>query len=135
MPERFRDKLLTFHGKYFFVNVDAPDGELTVEELGADGNVIVPFTRASCVPVSVNKTLQQVTWNGAKDLSALAGKAVRFRFHLRNGELYSFWVSPDESGASHGYTGGGGPGFTGPTDTVGAAAYEAVKLLPPVTAE
>ena len=33
--------------------------------------------------------------------------------------LYSFWVSPDKSGASYGYVGGGGPGFTGAIDTVG----------------
>ena len=47
---------------------------------------------------------------------------VRFRFHLRNGELYAFWVSPEASGASHGYVAAGGPGFTGMTDTVGARA-------------
>jgi hypothetical protein len=47
---------------------------------------------------------------------------VRFRFHLSNGSLYSFWVSPDDSGASHGYIGAGGPGFTGPTDTAGKSA-------------
>ena len=63
--------------------------------------------------------------DGADDLSALAGKPVRFRFHLRNGSLYSFWVSPETSGASHGYVAAGGPGFTGPADTVGQAAYVA----------
>jgi len=43
---------------------------------------------------------------------------------LAKGDLYSLWMSHDESGASHGYVAGGGPGFTGPTDTVGKAAYE-----------
>lgn len=51
-----------------------------------------------------------------------AGRPVRFRFQLTNGSLYSFWVSPEESGASYGYVGAGGPGFTEPTDTVGKAA-------------
>jgi hypothetical protein len=46
---------------------------------------------------------------------------VRFRFHLRQGSLYAFWVSPERNGASHGYVAGGGPGFSGPTDTVGQA--------------
>ena len=59
-----------------------------------------------------------VTWKAA-GLGALAGKPVRFRFHLRNGRLYAFWVSPDASGASHGYVAAGGPGFAGPVDTVG----------------
>jgi len=34
--------------------------------------------------------------------------------------LDSNWVSPDRSGASHGYVAAGGPEFTGPTDTVGS---------------
>jgi hypothetical protein len=63
-----------------------------------------------------------VKWNGAKDLSSLTGQPVRFRFLLRNGKLYSFWVSPDVTGASHGYVAAGGPSFTGPSDTVGTEA-------------
>jgi hypothetical protein len=43
------------------------------------------------------------------------------RFHLTNGQLYSFQVSPDLSGASHGYVAAGGPGLTGPVDTTGNA--------------
>ena len=50
-------------------------------------------------------------------LALLAGRPVRFRFHLANAKLYSFWVSPDLSGASHGYVAAGGPGFTGAMDT------------------
>jgi hypothetical protein len=43
-------------------------------------------------------------------LASLAGKPVRFRFHLTNGRLYAFWVSRDESGRSDGYLAAGGPG-------------------------
>ena len=50
---------------------------------------------------------------------ALAGRPVRLRFFLRRGRLYAFWVSPSSSGASLGRVAAGGPGFTGPTDTVG----------------
>jgi len=39
------------------------------------------------------------------------------RIQIEGNSVY--WVSPDKSGASHGYVGAGGPGFTGPTDTVG----------------
>src|SRR5262249_19262842 len=56
------------------------------------------------------------------DLARLPGQAVRFRFHLWNGELYAFWVSPNDAGASHGYVAAGGPGLTGPTDSVGDKA-------------
>ncbi|MHC4951816.1 MAG: hypothetical protein ACYTEU_12660, partial [Planctomycetota bacterium] len=109
---------VTFKGKHLFVNVDCPKGKLKVEVLGKDGKVIAPFTVANCTPISSDKTLVKVNWKD-KNLSALAGKPVQFRFHLTNGSLYAFWVSPDASGASYGYVGGGGPGFTGPTDTVG----------------
>jgi hypothetical protein len=94
---------------------------LKVEVLDEDGKVIAPFTVANCTPISSDETLVKVNWQD-KNLSDLAGKPVRFRFHLENGSLYSFWVSPDKSGASHGYVGAGGPGFTGPTDTVGQGA-------------
>jgi hypothetical protein len=110
---------VTFRGKYLFVNADAKAGELRVEVLDKDGRVIKPFTRSKCTPIRADKTLQPVKWGRHADLSALAGQPVQFRFHLRGGRLYSFWVSPEPSGASHGYVAAGGPGFTGPTDTVG----------------
>jgi hypothetical protein len=113
---------VSFRGGHLFVNVDCPKGELKAEVLDSDGNVIEPFTSRNCRGVSADKTLAPVTWRRG-DLSKLAGKPVRFRFHLNNGKLYSFWVSPDRSGASHGYVGAGGPGFTGATDTVGTGAY------------
>jgi arylsulfatase A-like enzyme len=118
---------LKFSGRHLFVNVDAPKGKLQVEVLDADGNVIAPFMRNNCVPVTADSTIQCVKWKSGDDLSALAGKPVRFRFHLKQGRLYAFWVSPEESGASHGYVAAGGAGFTGTTDTVGVAAYSTVK--------
>ncbi len=114
---------LRFSGKHLFVNADADGGELRVAVLGENGKPIPGFSQADCVTIRADKTLQAVQWKGAKDLSALAGKSVRFRFHLKNASLYAFWVSPDASGASHGYVAAGGPGLTGPTDTVGEAAY------------
>ena len=118
---------LTFRGKHLFVNVDAAAGELRVEVLNKDGDVIEPFSRDACEAIRANKTLQPVVWRGTddfeRDLSAVAGQEVRLRFHLKKGRLFSFWVSPDSSGASHGYVAAGGPGFTGPTDNVGSAAY------------
>jgi hypothetical protein len=119
-----------FKGKYLFANVDCPRGELRVEVLDEKGRVIAPFSLDQCTAISANKTLQAVAWAGAQDLSKLAGKTVRFRFHLRNGKLYAFWVSPETSGASHGYVGAGGPGYDGPTDTVGVAAYRAANPPP-----
>ena len=112
-----------FSGKHLFVNVAAPTGSLRVEIVDEARKPIAPFTRENCKPVSADSTLQRIEWDGGGDLSALAGKPVRFRFHLTNGALYAFWVSPNVDGASHGYVGAGGPGFPGLVDTVGGASY------------
>ena len=110
---------MSFSGRFLFVNSDTDAGELRVEVINEKGEVIAPFSRGNCTPVRSDKTLQAVNWTGTNDLTELAGKPVRFRFYLQRGHLYSFWVSPDSPDASHGYVAAGGPGFTGPTDTVG----------------
>ena len=95
-------------------------GQLRVEALDECGAVIPPFSLDNCTPLRGDGTRQAVAWKDGGDLSTLAGKPVRFRFHLTRGKLYAFWVSPDRNGASHGYVAAGGPEFDGPTDTVGA---------------
>ena len=109
---------LVFSGSHLFVNVNDPSGQLTVDVLDANGNVIPAFAAGNCVPVSADKTRQEVTWSGAS-IGSLAGQNVKFRFNLTNGSLYSFWVTASAQGASNGYVAAGGPGFTGVTDTVG----------------
>ena len=127
---------VSFQGKHLFVNVDDPKGELRVELLDEQGQVLAPYSREKCAPVSVDKTLQSVTWQGADDLSAVAGKPVRFRFHLKTGSLYAFWVSPDESGVRQ-LADGGGLQAEAPASPasagwrIGMAAYEAAKVACP----
>jgi hypothetical protein len=121
--------VVTFRGAYPFVNVEAPQGELRVEILDAGGQPIAPLTRDNCVPVEGDYTLAPIRWTGAADLSAVAGKKVRFRFHLRSGKLYAFWVSPEPSGASHGYVAAGGSGFVGNKDTVGKPIAQDPRTL------
>lgn len=120
---------VTFNGKYMFVNTNCYHGDLTVEILDKDGKVIEPFSRKNCVPISVDKTLWPVAWKGADDLSKLSGQEVKFKFYLKYGQLYSFWISPDQSGASYGYVAAGGPGFTSNIDTTGSKAYEAAYKI------
>jgi hypothetical protein len=121
--ENLTTRPVIFSGKYLFVNVDCPQGELKCEVLDEKGGIISPYSLNNCIPVSSNKTLVQLRWKNIGDLSDLSGKPVRIRFHLRKGSLYAFWVSHDESGASNGYVGAGGPGFTGSKDTVGINGY------------
>ena len=60
-------------------------------------------------------------------MAGLAGKPVRIRFRVTDGDLYSFWVSPSEAGESRGFNAAGGPGFTGGIDNEGMNAYKAAK--------
>jgi hypothetical protein len=119
---RLTTRLVRFRGRHLFVNNDAPRGELRVEVLDVKGQVIPTFSRTNCMPIQADRTSQRVQWKGSHDLSRLAGRPVKFRFYLRDGRLYAFWVSPETSGASHGYVAAGGPGFKGTTDTVGRDA-------------
>ena len=107
--------------QHLFVNTNTKKGMLQVESLDNQGNKIEPYSQINCVPISKDTTCQLVRWKNGEDLSSLAGKSVKFRFHLTNGQLYSFWVSPDLTGASDGYVAAGGPGFTTAIDTVGSS--------------
>ncbi len=107
---------VSFSGKFPFVNVNAKGGELRTEILDAEGKVIAPFTTEASIPLQTDGTKQRLAWKGADDLSALVGKPVRLRFHLSHGELYAFWVSAKENGASGGYTAAGGPVLSGERD-------------------
>jgi hypothetical protein len=113
-------RVIAFNGEELFVNCDARDGELRVEVLGDDGKVLAPFENKNCQPIRTNSTCQRVSWNGVRNLAHLKNRPVSLRFHAVNSKLFAFWVSPNKSGASNGYVAAGGPGFTGPTDTIGA---------------
>ena len=105
---------LTFDGKYLFVNADVKGkkGMLAVEILDENGTPISGFTKKDCVAMKKeNCTKQLITWKNHQDLTELAGKTIRLKFYLTDGDLYAFWISPWETGESRGYTAGGGPGL------------------------
>jgi hypothetical protein len=109
-----------FSGRHLFLNLDARDGNCTVEVLDVNGAVVRPFTADACRPVRGDSTRVRVEWTGVPDLSSMAGTPVRFRFHLTRGRLYAFWVGATPGGASGGFVAAGGPGFTTPIDDRGA---------------
>ncbi|MDP6037939.1 MAG: glycosyl hydrolase family 32, partial [Candidatus Latescibacteria bacterium] len=104
-----------FKASRLFVNVDNPHGELKVELL-VDGQPVAGLDAESCVPVSKDSTCCEVTWRSGIDLSRVANRSVQFRFHLKSGRLFSFWVTDKPNGASAGYLGAGGPGYANGRD-------------------
>lgn len=106
---------LTFDGKYLFVNIDAQHGEVRAEVLDEQGRLINGFSADDCLAVSGDHTKIMLRWRNA-GLETLQGKAVKFRFILRNAGIYSFWVSRSLRGESRGYVSGGGPDYHAPID-------------------
>jgi hypothetical protein len=129
-PASLTTRPVQFKGSYMFVNVNDPTGSLTIQVLNPTTSAVL----ATSQPISVNKTLQAVSWtNGVADLTQWENQPVEFEFSMTNGELYSFWVTSSAAGASNGYVAGGGPGFTGITDTLGTAAYPTVAATPEIS--
>jgi hypothetical protein len=119
-PGQVTTRPVRFRGKHLFVNADVRDGSLRAEVLDEGGSAIEPFTLSNCETIGrMDGTELRIRWRKAADLSAVAGRGVRLRFEVAGGKLYSFWVSPEESGASFGHVAAGGPGFGGPIDDVG----------------
>ena len=107
---------LRFSGTHLFVNADLTGGELTVAVLDEHGRAIPGYSKDACVAATGNGTRLPVAWRGAS-LASLAGQAVRLRFEMTRGRLFSFWVSPWPTGESRGFPAAGGPAFADPVDT------------------
>lgn len=100
--------------KYLFVNID---GGMTVEVLHPGSASVV----LSSVPLHTNSTRAQVQWVSGTHLPSTSTMGpFQLRFSLRPGtQFYSFWVSPDQCGASGGSVAGAGPGFNTSRDEHG----------------
>ncbi|MDX1980856.1 MAG: hypothetical protein SFV51_11345 [Bryobacteraceae bacterium] len=92
-------RLLRCSGAHLFVNLQ---GELSVEVMDSRGRVVA-------APRAVKADSARLRLDC--DLSALTGRAIRLKFHLHQGRLFSFWITPCATGASNGYVAAGGPGF------------------------
>ncbi|HNC24536.1 MAG TPA: hypothetical protein PLU52_10035 [Opitutaceae bacterium] len=89
----FDTRPVVLDGGRLCVNASAP-GELRVELTSRDGRDPLPGWEAgACVPITGDHTRMEVQWPGRK-LSELQGRAVRIRFHLKDADLYSFWLEP-----------------------------------------
>ncbi len=81
---------LRFTGSKMIVNCDCPLGWLRVELQDEAGAPIPGYAEADCDAIAENAVRQTVTWQGNADVSALAGKTIRVRVIVGDGEFYSF---------------------------------------------
>ena len=84
-PIRFRGKQLeinfTTHGKRGHVRVELQD---------ASGKTIPGFAATNSSPLSGDSTARIVQWNTKAKLPKLAGKTIRIKFEVKDGDLYSY---------------------------------------------
>ncbi len=101
---------VSYRGSRLFVNAAVSGGFVEAEVLDENLDTLAAFGKFCGDSTRVElKAL-------SGSLESLAGRPVRFRFRVKGGGLYSFWVSDSPSGRSHGYLAGGGPGYAGLKD-------------------
>lgn len=85
-----RTRLLRFTGNQLTVNYStSAGGHLQVEIQDETGQAIQGFRLEDCVPLIGDSIQQAVRWKDNPDLSRLAGRLVRLRFVLQDGDLYA----------------------------------------------
>jgi hypothetical protein len=77
-------------GKQLFVNADVEKGRLMVEVLDPNGKVMEGYDQESSAIQHEDSVRQEIKWKRAMALPA--GVPMRLRFHLENGDLYSYWI-------------------------------------------
>jgi hypothetical protein len=90
---------LVFQGRILTVNAQVSHGELGVEVLDRDGSPLKGYARDDCILPNFDAVQQTVRWKDHEDLGELAGRPVRLRFYLRQGDFYAFQIHHAEPAA------------------------------------
>jgi len=84
-------KPFRFEGNRLAFNLDTGAmGEGRVAILEADGKAIAGFELGQCDLLNGDHFDKVISWNGRKDVSSVAGKAVRLHMKMRGTRLYAF---------------------------------------------
>ena len=83
-------KPLIFSGNRLIINFStSAAGEVKVEIQNSAGNPLPGYTQEECPALFGDAIERLVVWKKGNDLAALAGRAVRLRFILKDADLYS----------------------------------------------
>ncbi|NLK40015.1 MAG: glycosyl hydrolase family 32 [Clostridiales bacterium] len=103
------EKMICHGKKYLFVNANSIKGQILVEVLDENEQCLAGFSASECIPIIADKTKMVVQWQTGNDLSFLDGIPFKLRFHLKESDLYAFWLSDDIGGSSNGFDAAGSP--------------------------
>jgi hypothetical protein len=83
--------LIKFSGKRLELNVDTSGGGSVIVELLDENDKPIPgFSKDDATAANGNSVRMAVRWGERADVGALAGKAIRIRFHMCDCKLYAF---------------------------------------------
>jgi hypothetical protein len=86
---------LTFTGDILELNyATSAAGHVRMEIQDQAGNPLPGYTLQDCPPIVGDDIKRTVTWNGNADISRLVGVPARFRFELKDADVYSFRLAP-----------------------------------------
>ncbi len=95
-PGEMLTRLLRFAGHHLVLNyATSAGGSLRVEIQDDAGRAIPGFRLEDCLPLVGDAIQQPVRWKNDPDLSRWAGKMVRLRFVLQDGDLYALQFRKD----------------------------------------
>lgn len=88
-------KPFTFTGKKLHLNLSTGvSGHVAVEIQDAGGQPLPGFTLEDCDALSYDDIDRVMTWKGNADVGHLAGKPLRLRWQVKDGDVFSFWFAP-----------------------------------------
>lgn len=100
-PGEVVTKPLQFAGQELEVNLaTSAAGFLRVEIQDAEGKPVPGFAAADCPEIIGDSIARTVRWTNGANVGALAGRALRLRFVLKDADLYSFRFSHPAPGPS-----------------------------------
>jgi hypothetical protein len=83
-------KPFSFKGDNLYLNfATSAAGEIKVEILNVDGQIIEGFAAADNRPVIGNEIRKKVTWREGSELNTLKEKVIRLRFRIKDADLYA----------------------------------------------
>ena len=90
---RVTTKPVLFAGGSLQINAKVRhQAQIHVEVLDEHSQPIGGYTHDECQPISGDRVDHSIGWKAHRDLSELADRPVRFRFHLRNAQLCSYTI-------------------------------------------
>jgi hypothetical protein len=87
-------KPLTFTGRTLRLNfATSAAGSVAIEIQEEDGTPIQGFALTEMSPMFGDELDAAVSWNGGSDLSKFAGRSLRFRFKLKDADIFALRIS------------------------------------------